>query len=134
MLKIIPLRIFLPEMSTNRRDFDEIKHMSLLIKDDEIYDEIREKVRNSIKKQFDSESAHNEKHLRTKIKSYKEKTNKNFHNNKIAQEDSPWVFLSLILTDSIYREDKKYYSQVFLEEYRHIVKEKSILLINRNSF
>ena len=30
-------------MSTNRRNFDEIKHMSLLIKDDEIYDEIREK-------------------------------------------------------------------------------------------
>ena len=45
-------------MSAYRRDFDKTKYMSVLIKDDEIlekYNEIWEKVKNSIKKEFDSE-------------------------------------------------------------------------------
>ena len=45
-------------MSAYRRDFDKTKYMSALIKDDEILEkcnEIWEKVKNSIKKEFDSE-------------------------------------------------------------------------------
>ena len=45
-------------MSAYRRDFDEIKYMSFLMKDDELlekYNEIWGKVKNSIKKEFDSE-------------------------------------------------------------------------------
>ena len=41
-----PLCIFLPKMSAYRRDFDETKYMSFLIKDDELlekYNEIWEK-------------------------------------------------------------------------------------------
>ena len=34
--KIRPLCIFLPKMSAYRRDFDETKYMSFLIKDDEL--------------------------------------------------------------------------------------------------
>ena len=43
-------------MSACRRDFDETKYMSFLIKDDELlekYNETCEKVKNSIKKGFD---------------------------------------------------------------------------------
>ena len=36
MLKNRPLCIFFPKMSAYRRDFDETKHISLLIKDDEL--------------------------------------------------------------------------------------------------
>ena len=45
-------------MSAYRRDFDKTKYVSVLIKDDEILEkcnEIWEKVKNSIKKEFDSE-------------------------------------------------------------------------------
>ena len=45
-------------MRANKRDFDETKFMSFLIKDDELsekYNEIWEKVKNNIKKEFDSE-------------------------------------------------------------------------------
>ena len=45
-------------MSAYRRDFDETKYLSFLIKDDELlakYNEIWEKVNNSLKKEFDSE-------------------------------------------------------------------------------
>ena len=59
-----------------RRDFDETKYKSFLIKDDELlenYNEIWERICNRIKKGFDSEPAFNEKYLKTKIKSYGEK-------------------------------------------------------------
>ena len=53
MLKNRPLCIFFPKMNAYRRDFDETKHISLLIKDDELlekHNEIWEKVKNSFKK------------------------------------------------------------------------------------
>ena len=81
MIKIRPLSAFLPKISTYTRDFDETKYMSFLIKDDELlkkYNEIWEKVKNSIKKEFDSEPVYNEKYLKAKIKSYNGKTTQVF--------------------------------------------------------
>ena len=45
-------------MDAYRRDSDKTKYISFLIKDDELlekYNEIWEKVKNSLKKEFDSE-------------------------------------------------------------------------------
>ena len=53
-------------MSAYRRDFDETKYMSFLIKDDKLlekYNEICKKVKTSIKKEFDSEPVYNEIYL-----------------------------------------------------------------------
>ena len=88
-LKKLDLYIYFPhdcisQMSTYRREFDEIKHISFLIKDDkllEIYYEIWEKVKSSIKKEFDSEPVYNEKYLKVKTKFYNGKINTNFYNN-----------------------------------------------------
>ena len=58
--------------------------MSSLIKDNELsekYNEIVEKVKDSLKKESDSELVHNEKYLRAEIKCYNEKINTNFHSN-----------------------------------------------------
>ena len=125
--KIRPLCIFLPKMSAYRRDFDETKYMSFLIKDDELlekYNEIWEKVKNSIKEEFDSKPVYNEKYLKAKIKSYNGKINTNFHNNKIPREGSQFICLSVILIDSVFRTGKHYYPQVLLEECKYVVKEK----------
>ena len=65
--EIRPLCVFLPKMRTYRRDFDETKYTSFLIKDDELlekYNEIWEKVQNSIKKEFESKPVYNEKYLK----------------------------------------------------------------------
>ena len=78
-------------MSAYKRDFDETKCTSFLIKDDEFW----EKVENSIRKEFDSKPVYNEKYLKAKIKSYNGKTNKNFQNNKILREGSQFICLSL---------------------------------------
>ena len=71
-------------MSGYEREFDETKFMSFLIKDGEFL----EKVSNNIKKEFDSEPVCNEKYIKTKIKSYNGKINKNLHYNYIPREGS----------------------------------------------
>ena len=51
-------------MSAYRKDFHETKYMSLLVKDDELlekYNEISEKVKIIIKKEFNCEPVYNEK-------------------------------------------------------------------------
>ena len=57
-----------------------------------------EKVTNIIKKEFDSKPVYNEKHMRTKIRSYKEKLNTNFPNKGTKGKHS--MYLS-ILIDSV---------------------------------
>ena len=87
-------------------------NMSFLIKDDKLlekYNEIWEKVKNSIKKEFDSEPVHHEKYLKAKIKSYNAKINTNFHNNKIPK-GSQCIYLSVILINSAFRKGKNYYT------------------------
>ena len=78
-------------MSAYRREFDETKYMSFLIKDEELFEKYNktwEKVKNSLKKDFDSEPVYNKKYLKAKIKSYKGKINTVFYNNKIKNEGS----------------------------------------------
>ena len=78
--------------------------MSFFIKHDELlekYNEIWEKVRNKIKNEFDSEPVYHEKYLKTKIKSYNEKINTNFHKNKIPKESSQCVSLWVTLIYSV---------------------------------
>ena len=83
-------------MGVYREDFDETKYISFLIKDDKLlekYNEIWEKVKNSLKKEFDSEPVYNEKYLKAKIKSYNGKINTNFHGNKIPKKGSQLICL-----------------------------------------
>ena len=81
------------------------------------------------KKKFDSEPVYNKKNLKDQIKSYNGKINTNFHNNKIPKEDSKFIFLSVILIDSVFRASKNYYPQILLEECKYVVKEKRFLSI-----
>ena len=102
------LLIFLPKMSAYRKDFDETKYTSLLVKDDkslEKYNEIWEKFENIPKKEFDSKIVYNKKYLKAKIKSYNGKININFHDNKILKEGSRCICLSVILIDSVFMAD-----------------------------
>ena len=82
---------------------------------------IWKKVSNIIKKEFDS--VYNEKHLKAKIKSFNGKIKTNFHCNKILKEGSQYISLSVIMIDSVYRKDKRYYPQVFLGECKYVLKK-----------
>ena len=86
-------------MSAYRRDFDETKYMSFLIKDNKLlekYNQISVKVGNSMKKEFDSEPVYNEKYIKTKIKPCEEKTTANFHGDNITKGSSHCICLSVI--------------------------------------
>ena len=103
-------------MSAYRKDFDKTKYMSFFDKNDEVlekYNEIWEKVKNITKKEFDSGPVFNEKYLKAKT------------NNKIPQESSHFICLSVILFDSVYIAGKNYCPQVF-RECKYVVKEKKI--------
>ena len=99
---------FVLKINAYRRDFDETKYIYLLIKDKK-NNEIWKKVNNSIKKEFDSEAAYNEKYLKTKIKCCQGKIKKNFRSDRIQKQVSQCICLSVILTNSIYRTGKNYY-------------------------
>ena len=86
-------------MSAYRKDFDETKYVSFLIKDDKLLEkysysirrefqkkEISVKVSYTIRKEFDSNPVYNKKYLRAKIKPYNGKINTNFHNNKLPKK------------------------------------------------
>ena len=57
-----------------------------------------------MKKEFNSEPIYNKKYLKTKIKSYQRKIT-NFSNDKMLKEGSQYIFISVILIDSVYRKD-----------------------------
>ena len=90
------------------------------------FDEIWDKVGNTISKGFDSKSVDSEKNLKTKIECYEGKVNIYFHNDKIPKEGSHYIFLSVVLIDSNFKMVKNYYFQLFLEECKYIVKEKEV--------
>ena len=56
----------------------------------------------------------------------------NFHDNTMPKEGCHCVCLSVILLDSVFKMGIKYYPQVFLEKYKHYVKEKVVGKFNND--
>ena len=100
-------------MSGYTIDFDETKYTNFFTKNDELlekYNEIWDKVNNTIKKGFDSEPAYDEKYFRTKTMSYEVKINTTFHGDKTPKDGSYCVCLPVILTNSACKTGKNCYS------------------------
>ena len=77
----MPLYIILPKMSGYKRNIDETKCISFLVKDDELL-KIWKKVS---KKRFYGEPVYYKKYLKINIKSYEEKINTNVHSNEMTK-------------------------------------------------
>ena len=105
-------------MIVYRRDFSKTKFIYLLIKDEKLLEKY-----NIMKTKFGSNPVYNEKYVKTKMKVYDKKINRDFHSNKMPKESSEFLCLSVILLHSVYIKDNKYYRQVFLEECKYIIKE-----------
>ena len=61
------------------------------------------------------------------MKIYNNRTNTNFHGNKIPEDNEYYICLSVILLDSAVKIDNYYYPQIFLEEPKYAVKKKKIM-------
>ena len=92
----------------NKSDSELIKAQKVFIK----YMKITEKVGN-IKNKSDSE-------LQKKAKTKTSKKKKKTHTHTHTKEGFQCSYALIILTDSIYRKDEKYYPIVFLEKYYFI--------------
>ena len=122
---IKPLCIRLPQMTGYARKFDENATMSFRVNNKQLlknYNKIWEKTEKLMKIDFESKPVYgdDDKYIKTKIKTYSGSIISNFHNKKIPQEKAPCKCLSIIMTDSIIKANKKYYSQTLLEECKYI--------------
>ena len=122
----------LPKTSGYVKSYNEqTKWMYFLIKDDDLlekFNTIWNKVSADIKKEFHSELVHNEKLLKTKIKSHGNEV-ADFYNKEIPRVDSNHTCLAIISLDSAFKKDENYYPQVFLKECNYILK-KVVMHIN----
>ena len=108
---IRPLFTKFPQMIGYVKHFYSNKTMSFKASDNKLlkeYTKIWEKVSNLMNIKFDSEPVDrdNDKYIKTKIKLYGDKINKNFQGKKMPKENA-YKCLSLIMLDSVIRANKK---------------------------
>ena len=84
-------------------------------------DQIWKRIEKLGRVKFDSKHVYgdDEKYIKTKIKTYGDSVNTNFHSKKIPKEKAPCKCLSIIMLDSVITAKKKYYPQINLEECKY---------------
>ena len=100
-----------------------------MIKDDDIlntYNTTWDKVSADIKKKNESKPVCNKNFLKTKIKSYGNKTT-DFHNKEVPKRGSNYNSLAVISLDSTLDKDESYYLQVFIKKCKYVEKEKKVI-------
>ena len=125
---IRPLYIKLPQMIGYVKNFDSNKTMSFKVSDNKLlkkYNKIWEKISNLMNIEFDSEPVYddNDKYVKTKIKMYEDRVNTNFQGKKVPNENASYKCLSVIMSESVVRVNKKYYPQTFLEECKCVIRK-----------
>ena len=109
---IRPLCILLPQMIGYVKHFYSNKTMSSKVSDNKLikkYKKIWEKLGNLLNIELDSEPIYGDvdKYIKTKIKTYGDKVNTNFQDQKVPKENASYKCISLIMLDSVIR--VKYY-------------------------
>ena len=109
----------LPKISDYVKNYDgQTKWMYFLINDNDLlerYNTIWDKVSVDIKKEFDSEPAHNKEFLKTKLKSHGDEVT-DFYDKEVPKVYFNYTCLTVISLDSALKKDENYYLQVFLKE------------------
>lgn len=99
--------------------FAKTKYINFQIEDEELleaYNKIWKRMKKLMKKGFNNEPTHDEKSSKTKVKSDNGETNTYVHGNKMPKEDEHCVSLLIISIDLVFKIDKSFCLQVFLEE------------------
>ena len=111
-------------MTGYARKFNENATMSFIVKDKKLlkkYTKIWETIEGLMKINFESKPVYgdDDKYIKTKIKTYAGSIITNFHNKKMPKEKAPSKCLSIIMIDSVFKANKKYYPQTLLEECKY---------------
>ena len=115
---------YVKHFDSNKTKSFEVIDIKLLKK----YTKIWEKVSSLMNIVFDSEPVYgdNDKYIKTKAKSYRDKVNTHFQGKKVPKENTSFNCFSLIMLDSVIRINKKYYPQTLLEECKYTIKKNKI--------
>ena len=69
-----------------------------------------------------SKLIYDDSYIKTKVKTFSEVIQKMFDGDKIPEERVEYTYLACISVDSVLKVGKKYYSQLYLEQYKYKVK------------
>ena len=118
--------------------FDYNKVMSFKVTDKKLLNKCNKiwgKVEELLDVKFESKPVHGEddKYIKAKIKSYKDEVNTSLQGKKAQKENLSYKCLSIITLESIIKANKKYYTQILLDECKYEIKNKKVEnLINDN--
>ena len=122
-----PLCIILPQMNRYIKYFENGgKNMSFMIKDDKVwdkYDKIWNVIKDKLGIKFQSELVYEYKYLRVKVREFNGVIKTNFLSNGVLKENMHYTCIACITIDSAMRMDKKYFPQVYLEEWKYKIKK-----------
>ena len=118
------------------KEFDDSVTMSLRVEESKLFNKyckIWRTISSLLGIEFDSEPVYGDTdfYIKTKVKMYDNSVNTNFQSKKVPKGNSSCKCLSLIMLYSVVKVGKKYYSQVFLEEWKYVKrKNKMVNYIN----
>ena len=122
-----PLCIILPQMTGYIKYFrNGRKHMSFVIKDDDVLDkcnEIWNKIKEILNIKFHNMPVYNEKYKKVKVREFSGVVKRNFLSDEVPKENEHYTCIACITTDSVMRMEKKNYPQVYLEESKYRMKD-----------
>ena len=114
-----PLCIMLPQMSGYIKYFENGgKSMSFMLKNDDMldkYNEIWDKIKETLNVKFHSMSVYDEKYIKAKIREFNGVIKTKFLGDEIPKENMYYTCMACITIDSVMKMKKKNYTQVYLE-------------------
>ena len=122
-----PLCIIFPQIIGYIKYFEYgSPNMSFLIRNEEVgekFEQIWDAIKNNLKIKFHNEAVYEYKYLKTKVREYDGVIKTNFLGNGIPKENMHYTCIACITIDSVMKMDKKYFSQVYLEECKYKIKK-----------
>ena len=109
----------LPQMSGYIKYFENGgKSMSFMLKNDDMldkYNEIWDKIKETLNVKFHSMSVYDEKYIKAKVREFNGVIKTKFLGDEIPKENMYYTCMACITIDSVMKMKKKNYTQVYLE-------------------
>ena len=102
------------------------KNMSILIKDDEVWDKYSEiwyVIKDKVGIKFHSKHIYEQGYLKANVREFDGVIKTNFLGNDMAKENMHYTCIACITIDSVMNFDKKNHLQVYLEECKYRAKK-----------
>ena len=125
---IKPLCIILSQVSGYIKYFDnDRKNMSFLIEDESVYlkyNKVWHKIKKLLNRKFHGQPIHDDRYVKTKVKTFDEAIKTHFSDNKVPKEKSHYICIAVICIDSVLNKDGKNHPQVYLEQCKYKIKKR----------